>query len=70
MTLFRIERTSSNNRLQKTAYYTSAIAFPLQIPTLPVAPTAPPRRQDIYFVLVQDSLEGPLCPFALIAVTS
>jgi hypothetical protein len=29
-----------------------------------------PHEQDVYFVLAQDSLEGPLCPFALIAVTS
>jgi hypothetical protein len=28
------------------------------------------REQDPYFVRAQDSLEGPLCPFALIAVTS
>jgi hypothetical protein len=28
------------------------------------------RAQEIYFVVVQDSLEGPLSPFALIAVTS
>ena len=70
MTLFRIERTSPTTDYRRQTYYTSAIAFPLQIPTLPVAPTAPLRRQDIYFVLEQDSLEGPLCPFALIAVTS
>jgi hypothetical protein len=44
--------------------------FPATVPTLPIAPAAPPRAQDIYFVLVQDSLEGPLSPLALIAVTS
>jgi hypothetical protein len=30
----------------------------------------PVVRTGYHFVLVQDSLEGPLCPFALIAVTS
>jgi hypothetical protein len=43
---------------------------PSTIPTVPFAPIVPPRTQDIYFVLAQDSLEGPLCPFAVIAVTS
>jgi hypothetical protein len=38
--------------------------------TLTLLKAARRAHKDIYFVLVQDSLEGPLGPLALIAVTS